>query len=129
MYAIDVSGVISMNNSFLFSKELYSKEALIKAAYDYIDDYYIHLDSDEQNYYVQLEAKDDNPQLSENDFKNTILIHEMRKVVSEKTGKLREIMYARAMASTVIEDNNIEDNDLYNDDNAEDILKDWFDHE
>lgn len=37
-----------------FNKELYSKTALIKAAYNYLENAYIHLDMDEKYYYVFL---------------------------------------------------------------------------
>ena len=35
-----------------FNQELYSKTALIKAAYNYLEYAYIHLDMDEKYYYV-----------------------------------------------------------------------------
>ena len=40
-----------------FNKELYSKTALIKAAYNYLENAYIHLDMDEKYYYVFLKEK------------------------------------------------------------------------
>ena len=42
---------------YKFNKELYSKEDLIKTAYRFIDDFYIHLDADENYYYVNIQAK------------------------------------------------------------------------
>ena len=42
-----------------FSKELYSKVALIKAAYNFTDRAYVHLDADQHYYYVTVEAKQD----------------------------------------------------------------------
>ena len=116
-----------MDNRFLFSKEIYSKESLIKAAYDFIDDYYVHIDCDGKYFYVTLDRKDEGSDLTEDDFKNAILIHETRRIVTNKTSKLREIMYARAMASTIIE-SEAEDEELYDEDDAELILTDWFDY-
>lgn len=40
-----------------FNRELYSKTALIKAAYNYLENAYIHLDMDEKYYYVFLKEK------------------------------------------------------------------------
>lgn len=40
-----------------YNRELYSKIALIKAAYNFTDRAYVHLDADEQYYYVSLNAK------------------------------------------------------------------------
>lgn len=42
---------------FQFHRDLYSKSALIKAAYNFTDRAYIHLDADETYYYVQIAAK------------------------------------------------------------------------
>lgn len=41
-------------NQFRFRKELYSKVALIKAAYNFTDDAYIHLDADDNYFMLQL---------------------------------------------------------------------------
>ena len=40
-----------------FCKELYSKVALIKAAYNFTDIAYVHLDADDKYYYVDIESK------------------------------------------------------------------------
>ncbi|SNU06189.1 His-Xaa-Ser system protein HxsD [Lachnospiraceae bacterium] len=119
-----------MSECFEFSKELYSKESLIKAAYDFIDDYYVHLDSTSEKYIVYLDSKTNDNHLSEKEFINAILIHETRKIVFEKTNRIREMLYARAMASTLI-DEGYEDSSekMYSTDSysADEILTDWFD--
>lgn len=110
---------------YKFSKDLYSKEALIKAAYNFIDDFYIHLDSDNNYYIVAIDARETNgdyPTIKE--FQNEMLIQETRKIVNDKTINIREIMYSRAMASTVIDENNQED--IVENENADKILVDWF---
>lgn len=38
-------------------KTIYSKEALLKAAYFFVKDYYIHLDQDEKYYSILIFAK------------------------------------------------------------------------
>lgn len=110
---------------FKFNKSLYSKEALIKAAYNYIDDFYLHLDCDEEYFLVEMQPRR-KEQLcpTEKEFQNEMLIQETRRIVNERTSKLREMMYARALASTVIEEPT-EDNAAESD-NAEQILVDWF---
>ena len=119
-----------MKKCFEFSKEIYSKEALIKAAYDFIDEYYIHLDSDDEKYIVQIEAKGEVCSFNENEFINAILIHETRKIVSEKTKNIREMMYARAMASTVIDECESDIVEEFDDNkSSEEILTDWFDEQ
>ncbi len=39
-----------MEKEYKFNREMYSRESLIKAAYNFIDDYYIGLDMDEAYY-------------------------------------------------------------------------------
>lgn len=112
--------------TFKFNKILYSKEALIKASYKYIDDFYLHIDCDELYYFVDIEPKNEND-ISEKEFLNELLIQQTRELVYEKTSKLREIMYARAMASTVLDDINVDDIENDEEYNAEEILVDWFD--
>lgn len=116
---------------YYFKKELYSKEALLKAAYTYIDDYYVHLDADDEQYIVDVSAKDEgNDNLPSTEaFVNEMLIQEMRAVVWKKTNNIRELIYARALASTIIDKpaDEIAEDDY--DPDADSILKDWFDDE
>ena len=48
-----------------FSKEFYSKIALIKAAYNYTDIAYVHLDADDIYYYVSIENKNPGQEINE----------------------------------------------------------------
>lgn len=107
-----------------FLDELYSKNVVFKSAYKFIDDFYIHIDKMDHYYIISITAKNKNKELSESEFMNEMLIQQTRELVADKTKKIRELMYARALASTVIEDEydeKIEDND-----SADDILMDWF---
>lgn len=109
---------------YFFKKSMYSKEALFKASYTFIDNFYVHLSSDFENYIVHLKAKDNTVYPNVEEFQNEMLIQETRKIVNERTMKIREIMYSRAMASTVIEETQeLEDE---NSENAQKILVDWF---
>ena len=113
-----------MSTQYKFSKDLYSKEALIKAAYNFIDDFYIHMDSDNEYFIVNIESREANACLDIQEFKNEMLIQETRRVVNDRTMNIREIMYSRAMASTVIDEKQQENMD--DGENAEKILVDWF---
>ena len=109
---------------FDFSRELYSKEAVMKAAYTFIDDFYLHLDCDENAYLVEIEAREGKKELNAKTFLNEVLIQETRRIVDERTKDIREMIYARAMASTVIEEHPLEEPKEAED--AERILMDWF---
>ena len=112
-----------------FSKELYPKVVLLKAAYNFTDRAYIHLDADDIYYYVELTEKDGET-VSEQDFENEMLAQSVRHEIYLQTKTIRELLLARAMATTVITDRELteeqepeaeEDNFL-----ESDILKDWF---
>ena len=107
-----------MKKNYKFNKKLYSKEDLIKTSYRFIDDFYIHLDADENYYYVNIQAKEDKT-LHEEEFINEMLVQQTRNII------YKEMIYARAMASTLIQE---EQEDIDQDeDNIDDILVDWFD--
>lgn len=112
-----------------FNKELYSKTALIKAAYNFIDSAYVHLDSDNTYYYVILENKSGSKEIGEKEFINEMLAQSVRHEVYKQTKNIRELLLARSMATSLIVDEGIEDNCDENDDifDENEILKDWFD--
>lgn len=110
-----------------FSKELYSKTALIKAAYNFTDSAYVHLDADEQYYYVELLSKSDSDKIDEHDFVNEMLAQSVRHEIFQQTKHIRELLYARAVASSVIVDESlIEDSSNEIPYTEDEILKDWF---
>lgn len=109
-----------------FNKELYSKIALIKAAYNFTDRAYIHLDADDCNYYVSILAKEQQEIISEKEFVNEMLSQSVRHEVYRQTKNIRELMLARAMASSMMfeeEFDDYEDTEKFAED---EILKDWF---
>lgn len=110
-----------------FRKELYSKVALIKAAYNFSDVAYIHLDADDVYYYVDIEPKENDNVINEQEFVNEMLTQSVRHEVYQQTKNIRELLLARAMATSVIVDENMVD-DIKQDEtfSEDDILKDWF---
>ena len=110
-----------------FNKELYSKTALIKASYNFTDIAYIHLDTDEKYYYVSIENKQpEKKQLTKNEFENEMLAQSVRHVIYKDTKNIREIVLARAMASSVIVEKDIIENNDNSSFSEDEILKDWF---
>ncbi|WP_294241413.1 His-Xaa-Ser system protein HxsD [Pseudobutyrivibrio sp.] len=111
-----------------YPDDLYPKEVLIKAAYRYIDQAYIHIDKDQGNYIVSIIPKDGACPISEGEFDNEMLSQAARYIISVRTKNIREITLARAMASTIIEEDSPYEptEDITN---VDDILKDWFDNE
>lgn len=110
-----------------FRKSLYPKEALLKASYNFIDKAFIHLDADDEYYFVNIDRKEDDTEISEKEFENEMLTQSVRHEVYLETKNIRELLLARALATSVVADtdSNVSDdiNDKYTE---EDILKDWF---
>jgi len=111
-----------------FNRELYSKTALLKAAYNYTDRAYLHLDADEMYYYVTIEPKTEQADIREQDFMNEMLAQSVRHVVYCGTKNIRELLFARAMGTSVITrdepDKQLETDEM--EFQESDILKDWF---
>ena len=112
--------------NYKFNKELYSKASLFKTCYKYLDDFYIHLDQDETYYYVSIESKSENNSIDINEFQNEMVDQMNREIVFSQTKNIREILMARAFASTVVYDESVVEN--FENDESE-MLKDWFDNE
>jgi len=114
---------------FKFQKDLYPKIALLKAAYTYTDSAYIHLDADSEYYYVELEIKQGAEPIDEKQFLNEMLTQSVRHMVYQQTKNIRELMLARAMATTIVGDTEVFDIEESSQEDfmEEDLLKDWFD--
>ena len=113
---------------YSFNRYLYSKVALLKAAYNYTDKAYIHLDADDSYYFVEIEMKPGNDEVTEKGFMNEMLAQAVRHEVYLQTKNIRELLLARALATSVVtsgEDSIIEDNE--NEFLENEIIKDWFD--
>lgn len=111
-----------------YQEELYPKEVLIKAAYRFIDSAYIHIDKKDGYYIVSIIPKEDSSPITEGDFDNEMLSQAARYVISIRTKNIREITLARAMASTIIEED-IPHNETEDISDVDSILKDWFENE
>ncbi len=110
------------------SKELYSRNVLLKTCYKFTDDYYIHLTSDEREYIINISSKDNEDIDIKGAICNELIEQANRELVFKETHSIREILFARAMASSVIysDDSSEEINTDVKDDSA---MKDWFDNE
>ena len=110
-----------------FCKELYPKAALIKAAYNFTDEAYVHLDADNEYYYVSFISKEPDCEFDERLFINEMLAQSVRHEVYLQTRNIRELLLARAMATSVVADESVFDcQDEEGTFVEEEILRDWF---
>lgn len=120
----------------LYAKELYSKEALLKAAYHFTDNYYIYLGVEGNSFFVDFSSRDDSPIDSDklqNLFKNEILAQVIHQSISNETSDLRKLLVARALSSTMVDEEESTPNnepetmseESLNELSA--IAKDWYD--
>ena len=111
-----------------YNKTIYTKEALIKAAYAFIDTVYIHLDTAEDYFIVSFEAKKETelPDDIREKFENELLAQTVRYSVQQRTKNIRELLIARAMSSSLTINGDVDYDEIAEDVNLDDILKDWF---
>ena len=118
-----------------YDEEFYSKEALVKAAYHFTDRAYVYLGVEDGSLFVDFTAKGgiqfDKEKL-ENEFKNELLAQVIHQTVSKETTVLRELLVARALSSTMVDEGISSDaveSPMTEDaqDALDAIAKDWFD--
>lgn len=119
-----------------YNRNFYNIDALKKAAYKFIDEWYVHLDIQDQNYIVQFIPRDSSMENKDviQLFENELLSQEVRAMVFNKTHTLRELLVARAMASTMVVGDDIPEKiqaeeNIDNTPKLDSILKDWFSDE
>lgn len=114
-------------------KSVYPSEVMLKAAYAFINDYYIHFDETGNDWIVEIQPKA-GATLDKHiaaRFENELLAQTVRLNVYHQTHTVRELLLARSLASTLIEKETIMDDiDLDQSDVSnealDDILTDWF---
>lgn len=112
-----------------YNRELYSKTALIKAAYNFTDRAYLHLDADKSYYYVSISTKDGQQEVTNQEFENEILAQSARHEIYLQTKNIRELMLARAVATSDVaprEEVVKTDSENTHAFSEDEILKDWF---
>ena len=116
----------------IYDSKVYPKEAVLKAAFAFIDDYYIHIGLVSDMYQIDFTPKEENKaDTIIGQFENELLAATVRLQIYQQTHVLREIMLGRAMASTMIMEDSVDLSEKEESDNEAlgDILKDWFEHE
>ncbi len=84
---------------------LYDRVTVLKAAYSFTDTHFIHLDLQEPYYVVSIINKDGSEESDiEYRFNNELLAQAIRSKIMEETKTIRELILARAFASTIIEE-------------------------
>ena len=129
----------------VFSKELYSKEALLKTAFFFADKAYLHLSQTQELWVVEITPKPD-VTVCLQDFENEMIRQETQITILRKNADLRKMILARALASTILGSadndtlesysansrsiNSLHDIEKGSSDFTEtDILRSWFDDE
>lgn len=114
-----------------FSNTLYTKEALLKAAYAFTDICYVHLDEHATGYVVAMYNKENDMEIKDPEiymqFENELIAQQTRFVISKKSKNIREMIVARALSSTMIgkiADLDVDDESYTYD--GDTLMRDWF---
>lgn len=114
--------------TFSFRQDIYPLVALLKAAYRFTDSSYVHLDAVDDHYVVNILPKEGSADIDLDEFQNEILAQTVRKLVSDDTKRVRELLLARSLSSTVIPEAPAETTPSKEQCPSviDDILMDWF---
>ena len=111
----------------ILDKSVYEKNALLKTAFSFIDQVYIHITQDADKWYIEWEDKE-GYLLDYKEFENEAIRQQLIYNLNKETKEIRKILLGRAMASTMIEiDSDDKDYSYENEVEDERILKGWFD--
>ena len=110
-----------------YRKTMYSRQALLKAAFHFTDEYYVMLDCDDEYYIVEVKGKKDGTDSEKilDEFGNELLAQMTRETILEETSDIRKLILGRAFASTII-DKVEEDLDEDSDEDDERLFEDWY---
>ena len=118
--------LVAQQMQFKFDKSLYPKVAFVKAAYNYTDRAYLHLFQDDDSWIVDINPKTPTGVVEYSEFENEMLAQSARCLIYNQTKDIRELILARAFASTMISSQG-DQSSLSEDMNISNALKDWFD--
>ncbi|MDO5292358.1 MAG: His-Xaa-Ser system protein HxsD [bacterium] len=113
------------------NENVFSKENVIKASFEFIDDYYIEIDKENEYFIISISAKEKNNNISiESEFRNELVNQNVREKISKETSNVRELILTRALYSTYFEET---EDEISEEETKEfsinDIARDWFEHE
>lgn len=118
--------------TFQVDKKLYPVRALLKAAYRFIDQCYIHLSEREDAWMISVTRKEPDKALSTimSEFENELILQSVRLSIYQQTYAVREMLFARAVSSSMMVGNRRECSDYHesdiSDSDLKQILIDWF---
>ena len=114
------------------NKRIYTVETVVRALYVFTDNAYFYLDETEDNIVISIdEKKNANLRGDEllGEIKNELLAQIVRGYVRNNTANVRDLIFQRSMASSLVLNKMPEESDLSGDADIDEILKDWFDKE
>ncbi len=128
---LDVNKLYDVTMSI--SRDVYSKDVLLKVAYLFSNRAYIHIELFEnKSWIINIKMKDGFESVRPEEFENELLAETVRCQILNKTRSIRELLLARALSSSMVEDDNIVEKIVEEQDNVleqelDNILEDWFD--
>ena len=115
-------------------KSLYPPQTVLKAAYAFIDICYIHIDETPDSWIISMSAKDSSADIDTlgREFENELLSQAVHLSVYDQTHAIRELLLARAMSSSMVLEEDLNEPIRHeeagiSDEELDDILVSWFD--
>lgn len=116
--------------TFEVDKSIYPLTAILKTAYAFVGHTYVHLGDNDSAWSVSLTSKNElSGEIAAKEFENELLTQTVRLSIFQQTHTIRELLLARALSSTMVEDCVSASEDAEEDistEELEQILTDWF---
>ncbi len=127
---------MSYSQEIRVDKSIYTLDVLLKTAFSFTDQVYLHLAQDENSWIISWKGKAE-ASVDASEFENELISQQLRERITEKTAEVRKLLLARAFSSSMIE---MEDDvpaeaasenpfrkELEGEYNSSDVMKGWFD--
>ena len=101
------------DHTFEVDKSIYPLAAVLKAAYSFVGRAYIHIRDNINTWSVSLTSKSETSgEIAAKEFENELLAQTVRLSVFRQTHAIRELLLARALSSTMVEDDTAAPDDV-----------------
>ena len=117
---------------FKVKKSIYGIDVVLKTAYAFLDENYLHVTENHEDWVIEMESKNEiEDSHLEQKFENELLAQAVRAIVYRQTHNVRDILMARAMTTTIVDSEDpiatiTNDQNTISDEELDQVLTDWF---
>lgn len=100
-YTLTLGGIMEWQ-TLRVARSMYSRQAVLRAAFHFTDKAYFHLDSDIHDFIVGFLPKTETGCFASGEFLNELLFQTVREQIAKETKDLRVMLTARSLSSAMV---------------------------